>query len=170
MSESGTSSNTKHSLLPSSPSHPSSSFSRYGCVRCRKIIHCYRHEEGPHYVSPERLCRHIIVDVWWNESTQILFRLRPGVENASTSFHTTLCLTTLTTLRPWLLCRSARRALTCPLPCVSWTCSRGGHCHKTRRLQLTGVVTEGGAVGPLRLCLREAVDIRLGGHICCARS
>ena len=44
MSESGTSSNTKHSLS-------SSSFSCYGCVRCRKIIHCYRHEEGPHYVS-----------------------------------------------------------------------------------------------------------------------
>ena len=46
MSESRTSSNTKHSLLPSSPSHPSSSFSRYGCVWCRKIIYCYRHEEG----------------------------------------------------------------------------------------------------------------------------
>ena len=89
MSQSRTSSNTKHSLLPSSPSHPSSSFSRYGCVWCRKII----------------------------------------------------------------------------------------YCHKTRRLQLTGVVTEGGgAVGPLRLCLRcgdtgsIACVIRLGGHMCCARS
>ena len=42
MSESRTSSNTKHSLLPSSPSHPSSSFSRYGCVWCRKIIYCHK--------------------------------------------------------------------------------------------------------------------------------
>ena len=42
MSQSRTSSNTKHSLLPSSPSHPSSSFSRYGCVWCRKIIYCHK--------------------------------------------------------------------------------------------------------------------------------